>query len=95
MAGTETWQMLMFFNRNPNALDGKQRIPAGTDLAPGLYWDVSGLRVVPVSQPQPAAGDFVKLSDRLDATLDQITRTFALGGGGRQGEPVPDKPHHS
>ena len=92
MAGLEAWQILMFLNRNQNALAGKQVLAAGTQLAPGLYWDLRNRRLVSVERGQPAPGDCVKLADRPDAKLEEVTRTFALGGGGRSGDPGPFEP---
>jgi hypothetical protein len=93
-----TAEMRLFLNQNPNALMAKRIIPAGTELSPGLYWNLARREVEVVREPRPAPDDCVRLADKLDATLAEVSRTFALGSGGRVGTPLPPddelRPHH-
>lgn len=84
-----TSEMRLFLAQNPNALLAKRVIPAGAELSPGLYWNLARQEVEAVSAPRPATHDCVRLADRLDATLAEVSRGFALGGGGRTGTPLP------
>ncbi|MBI4506107.1 MAG: hypothetical protein HY691_11275 [Chloroflexi bacterium] len=84
-----TAEMRLFLAQNPNALLAKCVIPAGTALSPGLYWNLGQQEVEAVSAPRPATHDCVRLADRLDAPLAEVSRGFALGGGGHAGTPLP------
>lgn len=84
-----TSEMRLFLAQNPNALLAKRIIPAGTELSPGLYWNLERQEVEALSAPRPATHDCVRLADRLDASLAEVARGFALGGGGHAGTPLP------
>lgn len=84
-----TTEMRLFLAQNPNALLAKRIIPAGAELSPGLYWSLGRQEVEALSAPRPAVHDCVRLSDHLDAALAEVSRGFALGGGGHAGTPLP------
>lgn len=89
----------LFLHQNPNALAAKRIIPAGTGLSPGLYWDLVRREVHAVEASRPPDHDCVRLSDDLDAKLEEVSRGFALGSGGPTGQPLPPEPelarHHA
>jgi hypothetical protein len=101
MEAITNWEMRLILDRNRNALDGRPAHEVGADIQPGLYWDPANRVVVPVTARQRAERPLVSIHDNPNASMDDVVREVAMGGGGHSGRPTPyeqaratEKHHH-
>lgn len=89
MATITKWEMRLVLDRNRNAFDGRPRHAAADEVPPGLYWDPERREVVSIPARQRTDRALLSIHEKPDASLDDVVRQLAMGGGGVSGKPVP------